>query len=72
MTPDKRGDIGGQEMTAELHNLTASEQLEDALALAGDALAQLCQRPATPANLAQIAALAAKIGALAGGAHSTN
>lgn len=59
-------------MTAELHNLTAREQLEDALALAGDALAQLCQRPATPANLREVGALAAKIGALAGGDHSTN
>ena len=47
------------------------DALEDQLALAGDALAQLCQRPATAANLAQIGALAAKIGALAGG-QTTN
>jgi len=47
------------------------DALEDQLSLAGDALAQLCQRPATAANLAQIAALAAKIGALAGG-ETTN
>lgn len=48
------------------------DALEDELSLAGAELADLCLRPATHVNLAQIAALAAKIGALAGGAHSTN